>query len=221
MTALAPFYQRVSMDRLRKLAATEDEGQDEAARAYVQRVLSMEVQRREDPEFQHLGCAPISPTANIGMQPGGADAAREPLASAYDKGIRVHAAHEHARRFIEAARIPDRQLLAVLIQAAKLNPALGCDHVWSKGYDYIANRLGFYAQLLGWPPGVEMVTVESMVEVPVKRQAQGIHEAEIVPRTRRTRVVEQKPLFCNGQAIRFAACQGRAELLALAKAGVV
>ena len=46
MTASAAIYQRMSMDRLQEHAETEGEHQDEAARAYVERLLDLEVERR-------------------------------------------------------------------------------------------------------------------------------------------------------------------------------
>ncbi len=46
MTTAANLYQRMGIARLQALAATEGEHQDEAARAYVDRLADMELERR-------------------------------------------------------------------------------------------------------------------------------------------------------------------------------
>lgn len=145
-------YQRMGIWRLRELArASHEEHDPEATRVFVARILDMEVERRTlygDEHLQGIGGCAIAP----GHAPGGTDVAREPLAALYDRGIRYHEGHEAARRWIEAARLPPRQLLAVLIQARKLHPRLvGQVNEWQRGYHLIAKRGHVYAQLLGWP----------------------------------------------------------------------
>lgn len=145
--------QRIGIWRLRELARqTHPEHVDEAARMFVRRILDMEVERRMVHAHDNLGWHTHSPMAP-GFAPGGTDIAREPLAAAYDRGIRLYEGHEAARRWIAAARLSSRTLLALLIQARKLDHrAHGSE--WGASYDKIAQNLGCYAQQLGWPPGM-------------------------------------------------------------------
>jgi len=143
-------YQAIPIGELRELARQQHpEHTDEAARAFVQRILEMEVERRTlygDEHLQGYAASAIAP----GSAPGGTAIAREPLAALYDRGIRYHEAHEAARRWIAAARLPPRQLLAVLLQARKLHPR-NADHDWTRSYDQIAAAGPHYAHLMGWP----------------------------------------------------------------------
>lgn len=145
-------YQGMGIKKLRQRARESHEQHDpEAARVFVARILDMEAERRTlygDEHLQGIVGSAIAP----GHAPGGTDIAREPLAALYDRGIRYHEGHEEARRWIEAARLPPRQLLAVLIQARKLRPRqLGRGNEWTKSYDQIAAVGHYYAQRLGWP----------------------------------------------------------------------
>ncbi|WP_139172520.1 hypothetical protein [Onishia taeanensis] len=146
-------YQRLSIGDLRKIARQEHpEHTDEAARVFVERIVDMEVERRTQHDDRLQGYGNVSPTALLGELPGGSGKAREPLAAMYDRGIKTHRSHEEAKRFIQAACLPDRQLLALLIQARKLDRRVKGQ--WGKSYDQIAANTGPYAQQLGWPPGM-------------------------------------------------------------------
>ncbi|MDX1466857.1 MAG: hypothetical protein R3215_14250, partial [Halomonas sp.] len=61
MTAQAPIYQRMGIARLQQIAATEGEHQDEAARAYVDRLCDMELERRLVMRHNRPGWHPSSP----------------------------------------------------------------------------------------------------------------------------------------------------------------
>ncbi|WP_152419236.1 hypothetical protein [Vreelandella titanicae] len=153
-STMRDMFERMPMARLREIARESHKDHDpEAARVFVNRVLDMEVERRIWYVHENPGYQPFSSAAKLGEQPGGGTAAAEPLAIAYDRGIRVHAAHEEARKFIEYARLPTRNLLAALIQAAKTDRRV--NGPWGKSYDQIAAHVGDYAQMLGWPPGIE------------------------------------------------------------------
>lgn len=144
-------YQHLAIERLRELARQEHpEHTDEAARVFVDRILDMEVERRTMLDGHLLGYGSISSTALIGESRGGNSNRKEPLAALYDRGIKVHKAHDDARSFIAQARLPDRQLLAVLIRARKLDRRLKGE--WGRSYDQIAASISYYAQQLGWPP---------------------------------------------------------------------
>lgn len=134
-------FERMSMARLREIARESYKDHDpEAARVFVNRVLDMEVERRTWYAHENPGYQPLSSAAKLGEQPGGGTAAAEPLAIAYDRGVRVHAAHEEARKFIEYARLPTRNLLAALIQAAKTDRRV--NGPWGTSYDQIAADVG-------------------------------------------------------------------------------
>ena len=148
-------FERMPMARLREIARESHEDHDpEAARVFVNRVLDMEVERRTWFAHENLGYQPFSSTAKLGESPGGGTAKADPLAMAYDRGIRIHSAHEEARQFLEYARLRPRNLLAALIQAAKTDRRV--NGPWGKNYDQIAARIGYYAQMLGWPPGIDV-----------------------------------------------------------------
>lgn len=161
--------ERMPMRRLREVAKESSaDHHPEAPRVLVNRLLDMEVERRTWYAHENPGYQPFSSTSKLGEHPGGGTAAADPLVIAYDRGIRVHAAHEEARQFLEYARLPARNLLAALIQAAKTDRRV--TGPWGKSYDQIAASLGYYAQLLGWPPGIEAV-IEYKKGQAIKRAA--------------------------------------------------
>lgn len=237
MTRTASDYQRMGIWRLRELArATHEEHDPEAARVFVARILDMEVERRTlygDEHLQGIVGSAIAP----GHAPGGTDIAREPLAALYDRGIFTREQHEEARRWIEAARLPPRQLLAVLIQTRKLDRrAQGTE--WAANYDQIAARLAHFAHLLGFDGGVaaghtlhciedtprETSTCPPHDRVAAPRDArerrilaERYEQAQQGPRTRRIRTAHQVPTFKAGKAITDAAARAKASLILLAK----
>ncbi|MBE0403082.1 hypothetical protein [Halomonas citrativorans] len=147
-------YEAMPIARLREIARESHADHDpEATRIFVNRVLDMEVERRTWFTHENLGYQPFSSTAKLGEHPGGGTAAADPLAIAYDRGVRVHAAHEEARYFLEYARLRPRNLLAALIQSAKTDRRV--NGPWGASYDQVAAGLGYYARMLGWPPGIE------------------------------------------------------------------
>jgi len=151
MTASAAIYQRMSMDRLQEHAATEGEHQDEAARAYVERLLDLEVERRLVLLHERPGWHSCSPGFGDGTGP--STTPTDSMYLAYIKGIRLGGWHEAAKRAL--SQIRERGRLAVLIQAAKSDRRL--DGPFAATHDEIAANLGHYAQMLGWPPGVAVV----------------------------------------------------------------
>lgn len=223
--------------RLRELArASHEEHDPEAARVFVARILDMEVERRTlygDEHLQGIGGCAIAP----GHAPGSTDVAREPLAALYDRGIFTREQHEEARRWIDAARLPPRQLLAVLIQTRKLDRrAQGTE--WAANYDQIAGRLAHYAHLLGFDGGVAAGHTFHCIEdrqreapaqppherVTVPRDArerrilgERYEQAQEGPRTIRARTSHQVPTFKGGKAITDAAARAKASLILLAK----
>lgn len=155
-TSMGQDYQKMPIKDLKALARQQHPDHDpEAARAFVDRVLDMEVERRTWYAHENQGYQPFSSASKLGENPGGGTAAADPLAMAYDRGIRVHASHEWAKEWIDQARIKPRGLLALLIQSAKMHPRQSPQATpWCKSYDQIAQKLPTYAQLLGFPPGV-------------------------------------------------------------------
>lgn len=228
-------YQRMSIKRLRLVARERHEQHDpEATRVFVSRILDMEAERRTlygDEHLQGIVGRAIAP----GHAPGGTDIAREPLAALYDRGIRYHEGHEQARRWIEAARLPPRQLLAALIQARKLSgngDQAGAGKEWVKNYDQIAANLDTYAKALGMfaVPGRKSRVVVREIQ-PQHRNCQHIwpqppdrmkaelarvqaaQQARQVTRVETARV----PVFKDGKAIRDAAQEAKASLIMLAR----
>ncbi|MDR5867284.1 hypothetical protein [Halomonas koreensis] len=237
MTAQTRDYERMGIWQLRELARQQHPEHDgEAARVFVRRILDMEVERRTL-HPTHLGFHADSPLAHAGEHPGGTDIAREPLAMMYDRGIRTHENHEAVRRWLAWANIPERQLLALLIQARKLDRrARGSE--WAANYDQIAANIGHYAQQLGYPrvSPVPGHTFECIEDRPVEDR--GRRQWQVVPRSeaervemaerharaqeggrRRVRTAHQVPAFRNGQAIKDAAKSAKAQLILLAKVG--
>ncbi|WP_156906450.1 hypothetical protein [Halomonas halocynthiae] len=205
-TSMGQDYQKMPIKDLKALARQCHENHDpEAARVFVDRVLDMEVERRTWYAHENPGFQPFSSTAKLGEHPGGGTAAADPLVLAYDRGIRVHAAHEEARQFLEYARLKPRNLLAALIQSAKTDRRV--TGPWGKSYDQIAADTGLYAQRLGFSPGV-MHGNTLMCYDTIKHDSGWREQVE-------TKHVV--PLFRNGQAVKDAAKQARVELLLLAK----
>lgn len=198
--------ERMPMSRLRELAKESNaDHHPDAPRVFVSRVLDMEVERRTWYAHENPGYQPFSSTAKLGEHPGGGTAAADPLVIAYDRGIRLHAAHEEVRQFIDYARLTPRNLLAALIQAAKTDRRV--NGPWGKSYDQIAADIGPYAQRLGFSPGI--MSGKRMVCYDMIEHDSGwceVVEAEHVV-----------PLFRNGQAIKDAAKQARVQLLLLAQ----
>lgn len=205
-STMRDMFERMPMARLREIARESHEGHDpEAARIFVNRVLDMEVERRTWYAHENPGYQPFSSAAKLGEQPGGGTAAADPLVLAYDRGIRIHAAHEEARQFLEHARVTPRNLLAALIQAAKTDRRV--TGPWGKSYDQIAADTGPYAQRLGFSPGV--MHGKTLVCYDTIKHESGWIEA-----------VETKhavPLFKNGQAVKDAAKQAKVQMLLLAR----
>lgn len=204
-------FERMPMARLREVAKESHAEHDpEATRVFVNRVLDMEVERRTWHAHENPGYQPFSSTAKLGEHPGGGTAAADPLVLAYDRGIRVHAAHEEARQFLEHARLTPRNLLAALIQAAKTDRRV--TGPWGKSYDQIAADAGPYAQRLGFSPGVmhgkTLVCYDTIKHESEKGQGVWMEKVE-------TKHVV--PLFKSGQAVKDAAKQARAQLLLLAR----
>lgn len=227
-----PDYQHMPIWRLRDRARRSDESSDqEAARVFVDRILDMEVERRTLIDHVNLGWHTVNPLATIGESHEGTAKVREPLATLYDRGIFTHEQHQEASRWIEAAGLPPRQLLAVLIQARKLHPRQQGNE-WTKSYDYIASNVDRYAKSLGLMvvPGrrARMVIRE---RVPQHRNSQHIWpvpescqaaEMDRVARASHPRSVEYEisetvPVFKNGKAIRDAAQAARAQLILWAR----
>lgn len=198
--------ERMPMRRLREVSKESSaDHHPEAPRVFVNRLLDMEVERRTWYAHENQGYQPFSSTAKLGENPGGGTAASDPLVIAYDRGIRVHTAHEEARQFLDYARLTPRNLLAALIQAAKTDRrATG---PWCKSFDQIADDCGTYAQRLGFSPG--MMSGKTLVCYDTIQ-----HEKGWVQHVESKHVV---PLFRNGKAIKNAANEARVQLLLLVK----
>ncbi|RUR43350.1 hypothetical protein [Vreelandella populi] len=204
-STMRDMYERMPIGRLREIARESHADHDpEATRIFVSRVLDMEVERRTWFAHENLGFQPFSSTAKLGEHPGGGTAAADPLAIAYDRGIRVHAAHEQARQFLVSARLTPRNLFAALIQAAKTDRRV--TGPWGKSFDQIAADIGPYAQRLGFSPGVmhgrRLVCYDSVLheESGWKEKIESEHVV---------------PLFRDGKAIRNAAREARVALILL------
>lgn len=207
-SAMRDVLERMPMSRLREVARESNtDHHPDAPRVFVNRVLDMEVERRTWYAHENPGFQPFSSTAKLGEHPGGGTAAADPLVIAYDRGIRVHTAHEEARLFVEYARLPPRNLLAALIQAAKTDRRVSGP--WGKSYDQIAADCGTYAQRLGFSPG--MMSGKTLVCYDMIQHESGWSQ-----------LIETKhlvPLFRSGQAIKRAAVEGRAQMIMLASLG--
>lgn len=224
-------YQRIGIWTLRELARQSYEDHDpEAARVFVSRILDIEVERRTVHEHHNQGWHSHSPCAP-GLAPGGTAIAREPLAALYDRGIYTHEQHEAARRWIESAGIKPRQLLAALIQAAKLHPRAVSNTPWTKSYDHIAEHIDWYAKALGFVavPGTRSRTVVREVQrqhrnslhvwpMPADRVDAELARVEAAgqPREVEGQQEERVPVFKDGNALKSTARRGRAELMLLA-----
>ncbi|MCK2183525.1 hypothetical protein [Halomonas getboli] len=234
VTAQTRDYERMGIWRLAELARQQHpEHDDEATRVFVRRILDMEVERRTLHGTDHLqgvGGSAIAP----GYAPGGTDIAREPLANLYDRGIRYHESHEAVRRWLAWANIPERQLLALLIQARKLDRRVQGSE-WAASYEAIAANIGSYARQLGFfcVEGHRFDCVEDQPTDPGKRQWQVVPRSEAEREEmaerharvqeegvrRRVRTSHLVPTFKNGQAIKDAAKSAKAQLILLAKIG--
>lgn len=203
-------YERMSIRDLRELArSAHPEHDPEAARVFVDRVLDMEAERLTWHWHENPGFQPFSSTSKLGEHPGSGTAAADPLVIAYDRGIRVHAGHEFAREWLEAARLRPRARLAVLIRAAKLYPmAAQQQALWAKSYDFIAQHLPIYSRML------QMGSLSTMAEI-AKVEVVRVTENETYRRTRNEH--KSIPIFKNGMAVKNAAREARVQLLLLAQ----
>lgn len=207
--SMARDYQRMGIRELREHArSSHPEHDPEAARVFVDRVLDMEAERLTWHWHENPGFQPFSSAAKMGEQPGGGSAAADPLAIAYDRGMRVHAGHEFAKQWLEAARLRPRARLAVLIRAAKLYPmAAQQQALWAKSYDFIAQHLPIYSRML------QMGSLSTMGAI-----ASVVVEEDKTGKPRRTPNPEpSEPIFKNGMAVKNAAREARVQLLLLAQ----
>lgn len=207
--SMARNYERMSIRELRELArSSHPEHDPEAARVFVDRVLDMEVERLTWHCHENNGFQPFSSAATAGEQPGGGTAAAEPLAIAYERGCRIHAGHEFAREWLEAARLRPRARLAVLIRAAKLYPMPTQQKApWAKPYDFIAQHLPIYSRMLQMGSLATMGSIASVV----------IEEDPTGKKRRKANPDPSAPIFKNGQALKDAAKPARVALLMLAQ----
>jgi len=206
---MARDYHRMGIRELREHArSTHPEHDPEAARAFVDRILDMEAERVTWHWHENQGYQPFSSAAKMGEQPGGGTSAADPLAIAYDRGMRVHAGHEFAKQWLEAARLRPRARLAVLIRAAKLYPmAAQQQALWAKSYDFIAQHLPIYSRML------QMGSLSTMGAI-----ASVVVEEDKTGKPRRTPNPEpSEPIFKNGMAVKNAAREARVQLLLLAQ----
>ncbi|MEL8050139.1 hypothetical protein [Vreelandella neptunia] len=208
--SMARDYQRMGIRELRGHArSTHPEHDPEAARAFVDRILDMEAERLTWHWHENQGYQPFSSAAKMGEQPGGGTSAADPLAIAYDRGMRVHAGHEFAKQWLESARLRPRARLAVLIRAAKLYPmAAQQQALWAKSYDFIAQHLPIYSRML------QMGSLSTMTEI---REVEVVRVTEKDTYRRSRNEHKSIPIFKNGQAVKDAAKQARVELLLLAQ----
>lgn len=207
--SMACDYQRMGIRELREHArSTHPEHDPEAARVFVDRVLDMEAERLTWHWHENPGFQPFSSTSKLGEHPGGGTAAADPLVLAYDRGIRVHAGHEFAREWLEAARLRPRARLAVLIRAAKLFPMSAQQQaLWAKSYDFIAQHLPIYSRMLQMGSLSTMGCIASVV-------------VEADPTGKERRIPNPSPsaaIFKNGMAVKNAAREARVQLLLLAQ----
>lgn len=207
--SMARDYQRMGIRELREHArSSHPEHDPEAARAFVDRILDMEAERVTWHWHENQGYQPFSSAAKMGEQPGGGTSAADPLAIAYDRGMRVHAGHEFAKQWLESARLRPRARLAVLIRAAKLYPmAAQQQALWAKSYDFIAQHLPIYSRML------QMGSLSTMGAI-----ASVVVEEDKTGKPRRTPNPEpSEPIFKNGMAVKNAAREARVQLLLLAQ----
>ncbi len=201
MTAQTSIYHRMAIARLQELAATEGEHQDEAARAYVDRLADMELERRLVMRHNRPGWHPSSP--GFGDGTGKSTVRADPLAEEYDRGNIVDSYwHNRAERAFNA--LPVRQCAALMLQTAKTDPQT--TGPFAASYDQIAHSIGHFLQSLGWAPGG-----------PAGHTFDCVDDGGSV----RKRTAHHVPSFKNGQAIKWAAREGRVALLMQAKVGVV
>ncbi|WP_447896030.1 hypothetical protein [Vreelandella sp. GE22] len=202
-------YRYMGIQRLKELARAEHpEHEPEAARAFVDRVLDMEAERLTWLEHGNGGFQPFSPTATAGEQPGGGTAAAEPLLIAYERMQRLSAGHEFAKEWLAGARLKPRARLAVLIRAAKLHPMPTQQGApWAKGYDFIAKHLPIYSRMLQMG---SLSVMGDIVPTVVETDKSGVKHLVPNPDC-------GVAIYKNGQAVKDAATQGRAELIMLAQ----
>ena len=228
-------YGRMSMSDLRDHAKqTHPEHTDDAARAYVDRLIDLELERRLDLLHRRPGWHAHSPVAMIGCG-GGGGGRHDQMLVAYEKGIPNSYWHEVAR--VVLGKLPTRRLMALMIKAAKMDSRL--EGPWCATFDQVAAALGSYAQMLGWPGACvdAAQTVVSVVETEVPRSHRNSQhvfpmrpddterelariEAAKEPRRERRETKERKPMFKDGQAIKDAAKNARIEAILMAKAGI-
>src|SRR5690554_1701283 len=181
MTAQQQVFARMGLGRLRELAVqTHEHHTDEAARAFVERLVDLELELRLALAHERPGWHPASP--GFGDGTGASTKAVDAMFLSYIHDRHPHDWHGVAHRTL--GKLSERVRLATLVRATKQD---GRQDGWRAAkYDDIARDLGPFARRLGWPPGVSALG-----------------------------------WFANGQAIKWAAHKGRAELLLMAKDGVI
>lgn len=203
MTAAERIYQRMTMDNLRQLARQDDKGHtDEAARVFIDRLIDLEIELRVALAHERPGWHPSSP--GFGDGTGSSTKMFDAMLNSYVYERHPHDWHGIAHRAL--SMLSSRARLAVLIRAVKLD---GRRQGWrSAKYDDIANNLGHFAQELGWPAVCPLPPITKVIWKLGEDGKRHRHETS-------------EPAFKSGQAIKWAAQQGRVELLAMAKAGVI
>ena len=206
---MARNYERMGIRELRERArSSHPEHDPEAGRVFVDRMLDMEAERLTWHWHENRGYQPFSSAATLGEQPGGGTASADPLAMAYDRGIRIHKGHEYAEAWLAQARLRPRARLAVLIRAAKLHPMPTQQaQPWAKPYDFIAQHLPIYSRMLQMGSLSVMGDIASIVMV----------ESPTGIKRRTPNPAPSAPIFKNGMAIKNAAREARVQLLLLAQ----
>lgn len=219
MTAHASIYQRMSIARLRETAATKGEHQDKAARAYVDRLTDMELERRLDMRHNMAGWHPSSP--GFGDGTGQSTEAVDAMYLAYEKGIVNSEWHDRAKRAF--GTLKPRGQLALLLRAGKADRRL--EGPFCATYDQMAAAIGRFAQMLDFPP-VQPIKPELCRDPKtgeILRETKQIQDEETgeVSQVRTSSPKWVIKGYKDGQAIKRAAWEAKAELLLQAKAGVI
>lgn len=203
--------ERVGIWQLREMARqNSSEYQEAAARVFVRRALEMASEWLTDYRHANTGFHPFSPAALLGEQPGGSTRAADPLLIHYQRAERHRDAHRLALAFIGYARLSPRQLLAVLIQARKLDRRHKGSE-WAASYDKIAADVVRYARQLGFG------AVLALPPEPV-RDKDGLIERVLDEDGEPTNSPRwEVPGFKNGEALKSAAKRARVQLILLAK----
>lgn len=217
-------YQHMSMAGLRELARQGNEkSEDGAARAYVNRLASLEFERRRHMASHGPGWHPSSP--GFGDGTGSSTKEVDAMYLALLKGIVNSYWHDHARQVVK--RLPVRLAIALMFSAGKIDSRnQQQEDPFARSFDHIAAAAPHYATLLGWPPGAPFVSVRRTVEQQRKKcvpptNPDNYGAWELPPRIACIVTTDRVPMFKAGQAIKRAAHQARADLIMQAKAGVI